>query len=255
MKVTFMGSGTSLGVPTIACPCAVCTSDNPKNKRTRPSLLVQVNDRNLLIDTSTDFRQQAIREKLKRVDAVLYTHAHADHILGLDDLRPFNYFQQMHIPCFGNEPTMNYICNMFHYVFTDPQPGGSIPRIEPKIINDKFEFQGVSIQPLPVLHGKLLVNGYRIGTLSYITDCSEIPEETYGFLKGTLVLILGVLRYEPHHTHLNVDKALQIIDRVQPQRAYFTHLSHDFDHDKTNAELPSHVQLSYDGLHFEMDEP
>ena len=128
MKVTFMGSGTSMGVPTIGCDCAVCSSDNPKNKRTRPSLLIQTGGKNLLIDTAVDFRTQAIRENLKRVDAVLYTHSHADHILGLDDLRPFNYWQKMHIPCFGNSSTMENICQTFRYVFTDPQPGGSIPR-------------------------------------------------------------------------------------------------------------------------------
>jgi phosphoribosyl 1,2-cyclic phosphate phosphodiesterase len=250
-----MGSGTSMGVPTIACPCDVCASTEIKNKRTRPSLLVTVDQKNILIDTATDFRQQAIRENLKRVDAVLYTHGHADHILGLDDLRPFNYFQQMHIPCYGNEPTMNYICKMFQYVFTDPQPGGSIPRIEPRIITDRFEHFNLEIQPLPVRHGRLNVNGYRIGALSYITDCSEVPEETYRLLRGTSILILGVLRYQPHPTHLNVEKALRIIERVQPDQAFFTHLSHDFDHDRTNAELPDDVQLSYDGLAFEMDEP
>ena len=255
MKVVFMGSGTSMGVPTIACPCSVCTSTDPRNKRTRPSLLLTVTGRNILIDTATDFRQQAIRENLKRVDAVLYTHSHADHILGLDDLRPFNYFQQMHIPCYGNETTMNYICNMFRYVFSDPQPGGSIPRIEPRVISGRFSFQGIEIQPLPVLHGKIPVNGYRIGNLSYITDCSEVSEETYNLLEGTSVLILGVLRYEPHPTHLNVDKAFHIIDRVRPDFAYFTHLSHDFDHERANSELPNHVRLSFDGLSFEMDEP
>ncbi|MCI0412409.1 MBL fold metallo-hydrolase [bacterium] len=254
MKVTFMGSGTSLGVPTIACTCAVCTSDDPKNKRTRPSLLVSIDNKNFLIDTATDFRQQAIRENLKRVDAVLYTHSHADHILGLDDLRPFNFFQRIHIPCFGNEPTMKYICNMFQYVFTDPQPGGSIPRIEPRVISGTFDFLNIPIRPLPVLHGKLPVNGYRIGGLSYITDCSEIPDDTYRLLEGTSVLILGVLRREPHPTHLNVDKALEIICRVQPERAFFTHLSHDFDHDRANAELPDSVRLSYDGLSLEMEE-
>jgi len=250
-----MGSGTSMGVPTIGCPCFVCVSDNPRNKRTRPSLLVGIGEKNFLIDTATDFREQAIREKLKRVDAVLYTHAHADHILGLDDLRPFNFFQKIHIPCFGNETTMNYICKMFSYVFSNPQPGGSIPRIEPRTISGRFQFQDVTIQPLPVLHGEILVNGYRIGNLSYITDCSEVPDATYRLLEGTSVLILGVLRYEPHQTHLNVDKALEIIRRVRPDQTYFTHLSHDFDHDRTNSELPDGVSLSYDGMSFEMDEP
>jgi len=244
-----------MGVPTIACPCSVCTSENPMNKRTRPSLLVTVDGKNLLIDTATDFRQQAIRENVKKIDAVLYTHSHADHILGLDDLRPFNYFQHSHIPCYGNESTLRYICEMFRYVFTNPQPGGSIPRIEPRIIQDRFEVQGVSVQPLPVLHGKIQVNGYRIGRLSYITDCSEIPEETFRLLGGTSMLILGVLRYEAHPTHLNVEKALRIIERVQPDQTFFTHLSHDFDHDVTNRELPESVRLAYDGLSLEMEEP
>src|SRR5262249_44068538 len=255
MKVVFMGSGTSMGVPTVGCQCAVCLSDNPKNKRTRPSLLVNVGDRNLLIDTATDLRAQAIREGVRRIDAVLYTHSHADHILGLDDLRPFNFWQKQHIPCFGNEPTMQRICDMFGYVFTHPQPGVSMPRIEPHSISDRFEFDGITVQPLPILHGKWPIFGYRIGDLSYITDCSEIPDSTYDLLKGTRVLILGVLRYAPHPTHLHLEAALRIVERVQPERAFFTHISHDFDHERTNSELPDHVRLSYDGLQFEMDNP
>lgn len=248
-----MGSGTSMGVPTIGCECEVCVSENPKNKRTRPSLLVRTAGKHLLIDTATDLRAQAIREGLKRIDAVLYTHSHADHILGLDDLRPFNFWQKKHIPCFGNEITMEKVCDTFKYVFTEPQPGGSMPRIEPHVVNDRFEFEGVTVQPLPILHGRMPIFGYRIGRLSYITDCSEIPSETYGLLKGTKVLVLGVLRYAPHPTHLNLEQALQIIDRVQPERAFFTHISHDFDHDRANAELPEHIRLSYDGLRFEME--
>ena len=243
-----------MGVPTIGCECGVCVSENPKNKRTRPSLLVRTAGKHLLIDTATDLRAQAIREGLKRIDAVLYTHSHADHILGLDDLRPFNLWQKKHIPCFGNENTMEKVCDTFKYVFTEPQPGGSMPRIEPHVVNDRFEFEGVTVQPLPILHGRMPIFGYRIGRLSYITDCSEIPSETYGLLKGTKVLVLGVLRYAPHPTHLNLEQALQIIDRVQPERAFFTHISHDFDHDRANAELPEHIRLSYDGLRFEMED-
>lgn len=254
MEIIFMGSGTSMGVPTIGCECEVCVSQNPKNKRTRPSLLVRTRGKNLLIDTAVDLRAQAIRENLKKIDAVLYTHSHADHILGLDDLRPFNFWQKMHIPCYGNEPTMDSICDTFKYVFTNPQPGGSMPRIEPHVINGPFDIDGVQIVPLPILHGRMEVLGYRIGRLSYITDCSEIPAETYALLKGTAVLVLGVLRYAPHPTHLNFEKALQIIDRVQPESAFFTHISHDFDHDKTNGELPANVRLSYDGLKFELEE-
>lgn len=244
-----------MGVPTVGCECAVCLSDNPKNKRTRASLLVNTRGRNFLIDTATDLRAQSIREKLKKVDAVLYTHSHADHILGLDDLRPFSFWQKTHIPCFGNALTIQYVCDMFKYVFTEPQPGGSIPRIQPLVIDDRFEFLDVSIQPVPVIHGSLPVLGYRIGGVSYLTDLSEIPDHSYELLYGTSVLILGVLRYEPHPTHLNFEKALQIVDQVRPDKAYFTHLSHDFDHDKTNSELPEHVRLAYDGLSFEVEEP
>jgi phosphoribosyl 1,2-cyclic phosphate phosphodiesterase len=255
MKITFMGSGTSMGVPTVGCECAVCTSTDLKNKRTRASLLVSARERNFLIDTATDLRSQSIREGLKRVDAVLYTHSHADHILGLDDLRPFCFWQKMHIPCFGNASTMRNICDTFKYVFTEPQPGGSIPRIEPQIIDDRFDFQGVTIQPIPVLHGKMEVFGYRIGNLSYITDCSEIPDSSYPLLDGTQVLILGVLRYSPHPTHLHVEKAIRIFERVGSERGFFTHLSHDFDHERANSELPDPIELAYDGLSFEMDEP
>ena len=244
-----------MGVPTVGCECAVCVSSDPHNKRTRPSLLVETGSVHFVIDTSSDFRQQALRQELKRVDAVLYTHSHADHILGLDDLRPFNYWQKMHIPCYGNEATLQQICRMFEYVFTDPQPGGSMPRIEPRIIDDVFEHREIRVQPLPILHGRLSILGYRIGRLAYITDCSEIPEPTYRLLEGTTVLVLGVLRYQPHPTHLHLEKALQIIERVRPERAYFTHISHDFDHEKTNGELPAGVSLSYDGLQFEMEDP
>ncbi|HSP05632.1 MAG TPA: MBL fold metallo-hydrolase, partial [Acidobacteriota bacterium] len=174
MKITFLGTGTSMGVPTLGCECPVCVSTDARNKRTRASLLVSVRDQNIVIDTATDFRMQALRENLKRLDAVLYTHSHADHILGLDDLRPFSFFQKYHIPCFGNESTLAGVCEMFRYVFTEPQPGGSIPRIEPKVIDGFFKFQGVPVQPIPVIHGKIPVLGYRIGSMAYITDLSEI---------------------------------------------------------------------------------
>lgn len=254
MRIIFLGSGTSLGVPTIGCPCDVCQSENPKNRRTRPSVLVMTGGKNIVIDTSTDFRQQAIREGIRKIDAVLYTHSHADHILGLDDLRPFNYWQGIHIPCYGNASTMDRICDMFGYVFSEPQAGGSMPRIEPHVIEGPFEFQGMRITPLPVLHGQIPVNGYRIGNFSYITDCSEIPSNTYDLLMGTSLLVLGVLRYEPHPTHLSLDKALDIIDRVKPKQTFFTHLSHSFDHDEANAGLPPDVRLSYDGLEIDWDE-
>ena len=252
MKITFLGTGTSMGVPTLGCECPVCTSTNPRNKRTRASLLVHVNDRNIVIDTSTDFRAQALREGLKRLDAVLYTHSHADHILGLDDLRPYSFFQKLHIPCFGNESTMAGICEMFKYVFTEPQFGGSIPRIEPRVIDGFFEYLGIPIQPVPVIHGKIPVLGYRIGALAYLTDLSEIPDESYRLLEGVSTLILGVLRYNPHPTHLSYDKALQIVDRLGPEQTFFTHISHDFDHERTGGELPAGVFLAYDGLTLEV---
>lgn len=254
MRVVVMGSGTSLGVPTIGCECAVCRSPNPRNKRTRASVLVEYGERNILIDTATDLRSQAIREGINRVDAVLYTHAHADHILGLDDLRPFNWRIQKHIPVFGNAQTIHSICNTFSYVFSEPQPGGSMPRITPETIDGAFELEGVPLLPFAIWHGKLSILGYRIGDFSYITDCSDIPEESYSALRGTRVLILGVLGYKPHPTHLHLEKALRIVDRVRPDQTYFTHISHAFDHEHANAELPPEIQLAYDGLRIEMDE-
>ena len=244
-----------MGVPTLGCDCPVCTSKDPRNKRTRASLLVTVQDRNFVIDTSTDFRTQALREGLKRLDAVLYTHSHADHILGLDDLRPYSFFQKFHIPCFGNEPTMENICEMFKYVFTEPQPGGSIPRIEPRVVSDAFEYNGVKIQPIPVVHGKIPVFGYRIGDSAYLTDLSEIPDESYRMLRGLKILVLGVLRYKPHPTHLTYEKALEIVSRLEPEQTFFTHISHDFEHERTGSELPPGVFLAYDGLTLETDEP
>lgn len=255
MKITFLGTGTSMGVPTLGCECPVCASPDPRNKRTRASLLVSVRDHNLLIDTATDFRAQALRENLKRLDAVLYTHAHADHILGLDDLRPYSFFQKFHIPCYGNQDTMDAVCEMFRYVFTEPQPGGSIPRIEPRVVDGFFEFRGIPVQPVPVIHGKIPVLGYRIGSMAYVTDLSEIPEESYRLLEGLDVLVLGVLRYRPHPTHLSFDKALQIVKRIEPEQTFFTHISHDFDHERTGSELPTGVFMAYDGLSLELSEP
>ena len=244
-----------MGVPTLGCECPVCSSADPRNKRTRASLLVTTRDQNLLIDTATDFRTQALRENLKRLDAVLYTHAHADHILGLDDLRPYSFFQKFHIPCYGNQDTISTICNMFGYVFTEPQPGGSIPRIEPRVVDGFFDFRGIPVQPIPVIHGKIPVLGYRIGSMAYVTDLSEVPGDSFRLLEGLSVLILGVLRYRPHPTHLSFEKALHLVQRIGPEQTFFTHISHDFDHERTGSELPPGVFLSYDGLSLELDEP
>lgn len=256
MKITFLGTGTSMGVPTIGCRCAVCCSRDPRNLRTRASLLIGLGERRFLIDTSPDLRAQCIREGLRRIDAVFFTHSHADHILGLDDLRPFSlHGNPASIPCFGSKETIENVSRTFYYIFSEPQPGGSLPRVDLKVIDPGSTVNGLPVRVIPILHGGLSIYAYRVGDLAYITDCSEIPAESYTMLRGTRVLILGVLRHVPHPTHLNVDKALRIIKRVQPEKTFFTHISHEMDHEQANAELPESVRLAYDGLCFEIEDP
>lgn len=254
MRVTVLGSGTSVGVPTIGCKCDVCHSEDPRDKRLRPSILVQYGGRNVLVDTTPDFRQQMLRAGVERVDAVLYTHAHADHILGLDDLRPFNFFQKANIPIYASPETFATIERVFTYVFDGRVTESSRPRVEVRLLDgSEFDLFGAAVRPIPLRHGSGHCYGFRFGNFAYLTDHSEIPEESMAMLEGLDVLFLDALRHKPHPTHSTVDKSLEYVRRLGPRRTYFTHISHDLSHVQTESRLPPHVHLAYDGLEIEVN--
>jgi len=252
MRLTFLRTGTSSGVPTLACHCRVCTSPDPRDNRTRPSLLVRSNGRAIVIDTTPDFRAQALREGMNRLDAVLFTHAHADHILGLDDVRVFYFRQQKPIPIYAEAQCMADIQRTFKYIFDGDYPYGGIARLDPHLIDGPFEVEGLKIIPVPLLHGKLPILGFRINGVAYLTDVSEIPESSYPLLQGLEVLILDTLRPLPHPTHLTVEQALSVMERLGVRRGYGTHIAHDLGHEETNALLPPQVRLAYDGLQIDV---
>ena len=255
--LTVLGSGTSMGVPTIGCQCPVCRSADARDKRTRPSVMLQFTDaagaaRTIIIDTTPDFRFQAMREDIRRVDAILYTHAHADHILGLDDIRAYNFHQQAHIPIYANRQAIETIRQTFHYIFA---PGGAvsaIPKIDVHEITGPIELFGVTFTPIPVMHGPLEVLGFRFGSAAYLTDFNHIPEASLKMLENLDILFLDALRDDPHPTHCTVADALVYVKRLRPRAAYFTHICHDLGHVATNAKLPAGVLLSHDGLQLEV---
>lgn len=251
MQLTFMGTGTSHGIPTIGCHCAVCRSDNPKNKRGRCGALIRINGRNWLIDTPTEFRLQALRENLTHVDAVLYTHGHADHILGLDDLRVFTTDNPL--PVYGNREALKTIRNAFPYAFSPPkQAGGGFPCLTAHCVTETFILDGTEIIPLPVFHGEIPILGYRIGPLVYITDASRIPDRTYSLAAGCRCLVLNALRYYPHPTHFSLAQAVEAAERIGAEKVFFTHICHNLEHEAVNRFLPPGMQLAYDGLSVEL---
>lgn len=252
MRVTFLGTGTSHGVPMIGCDCPVCTSSNPYNKRTRSSVLIEVDGINILVDTGPEMRIQALRENIRNVDAIVYTHAHADHLFGLDDVRRFNDISDKPMPCYGSVRTLDCIRRAFAYVFQTTQIGGGKPQLDLVEVDGPFEVMGVQITPIPIFHGALSIFGYRIGDFGYLTDCSRIPESSEELLQDLDTLVLGVIRHEPHETHFCVSEALAIVQKLKPRRAFFTHIAHRLDHDQTNRALPPDVQLAYDGLKIDL---
>ena len=251
LKITFLGTGTSMGVPTLGCPCAVCHSSDERDRRTRPSLLLGYDGRNVVIDTSPDFRQQMLREGVERVDAAVYTHGHADHILGLDDLRAYN-FRQGQIPLYADASTQVILRKTFHYVFGDATPNSTIPLIQLHEISGAFDLFGLKVEPLAVFHGEMEILGFRFGAAAYVTDFSEIPESSLDRLFGLEVLILSALRNTPHPNHSTLENSLLLVEQLKPKRAYFTHIAHDLPHEATNGRLPGHVRLAHDGLTFEV---
>lgn len=248
MEITFLGTGTSHGVPVLTCNCPVCTSIDPKNKRTRSSVWIREKETSLLIDTATEFRLQALDANIKRVDGVLYTHCHADHVFGFDDLRVFSQLTQRDIPVYGNGPTIGELRDVFSYVFRKTQKGGGKPQVETIVIEDAFQIKDVMVQPIPVLHGTLPILGYRIANFAYITDCSYIPPSSYELLQNLDTLVLGVVRYKPHSTHMHVGQALDLVQKLRVKQTYFTHISHLLDHHELSEALPAGVFLAYDGL-------
>lgn len=251
--LTVLGSGTSMGVPTIGCDCNVCRSPDPRDRRTRPSVLVQYEGRNVLIDTTPDFREQAIRAGIKHLDAVLYTHAHADHILGLDDLRPVTFKGAGRVPLYASEATTQTLRSVFAYIFEDNYKFGNMARVDLKPMPEVVELFGARFQALKVIHGDAEIEAFRFGSAAYLTDFSEIPESSLAQLEGLDVLFLDALRRKPHPTHSTVEQSLKIVERLQPRRTYFTHISHDLPHEETNAALPPGVQLAHDGLQVEFE--
>jgi phosphoribosyl 1,2-cyclic phosphate phosphodiesterase len=255
VTITVLGSGTSVGVPTIGCHCPVCTSSDPRDRRLRPSVLVSFEGHCVLIDSTPDFRYQALRTPIPRVDAVLFTHSHADHIMGLDDLRPFNYMQRQAIPIYGAGEHLRSIMNAFPYIFDDSPTQSSRPRLEPHTFaaGSVIELCGMPFEVLPLLHGAGTSYGFRFGNAAYLTDHSEIPEQSLARLAGLDVLFLDALRHNPHPTHSTVAQALQWIERLRPRRAFLTHICHDLPHALTESTLPAHVRLAYDGLAVEVE--
>ncbi len=256
-KFILLGTGTSVGVPAIGCACSVCTSDNPRNKRTRCSAIIGLPKGNLLIDTPPDLRTQLLREGIGIVNAVIFTHEHADHIFGLDDLRLFPFRLNGPVPLYCEPIVRDRILKSYDYAFrTGPQTHeGAAPKLELLPLSEQpIEILGANVRPLRLIHGpNYQVLGFRIGNVAYCTDTSEVPASSYDTLEGCEILILDALRYQPHPTHLSISEALQIIERVQPKRAYLTHVGHDVDYDKCMAELPEGVELAYDGLSLPID--
>lgn len=256
MRLTVMGSGTSMGVPTLGCHCPVCDSKDPHDKRLRPSLLLSRGGQNVVIDTTPDFRTQALRAGLDRLDAVLLTHCHADHILGFDDLRPYNFRQKAAIPVYGTDDTFRVLRRVFSYVFDNRPTLSAIPSVVLHEVNGPFPLMGLPFIPVPLQHGEMEVLGYRFGRAAYLTDFSRLPESSVPLLEDLDDLILDALRDIPHPMHQTVEQALALIDRLAPKRAWFTHIAHDLPHDATNQRLRQagypHVNLAYDGLQFDV---
>lgn len=248
MRLYFLGTGTSLGVPVIGCTCAVCTSDDPRNHRMRPSVWIEWEGKHVVIDTPAEFRLQALRAKLPRLDALLYTHAHADHIFGIDDIRSFNQRQREVIPLYASKETLRALGQVAGYIFDTDNLNWAVPKARPHEVTGPFELFGKVIEPLLVWHGRMPVTAFRVGRMAYVTDCNAIPGETMERLQDLDLLVLDALRHRPHPTHFSIPQAIEVIERLKPKRAILTHLSHEVDHATTEAELPPSVRLAYDGL-------
>jgi phosphoribosyl 1,2-cyclic phosphate phosphodiesterase len=262
LRITFLGTGTSHGIPMIGCRCDVCLSTDRRDKRLRPSVFVTLDDgTSILIDTSADFRAQALTHDITHIDAVLFTHSHADHVFGLDELRRYNVLQRDAIPLYADERTLADLRRIFDYAFAQTEGGHEyVPRLRPFLVDGPFCVRGsrvtganangasMSIVPVPILHGARMILGYRLGSFAYLTDCSGIPDASYALLEGVELLVIGALRDKPHPSHFTVAEAIAAATRIGASRVFFTHMNHDLGHVATCERLPAGIQLAYDGL-------
>lgn len=247
LKLTILGSGTSTGVPVLGCRCAVCTSTEPHNNRTRCSALFEWSGYNILVDTATDFRLQALREGIDRIDGVLYTHAHADHVHGIDDLRTYPLVSGRPIPVYAAPEVVERIQGLFSYIFSDQDAPGFRPRLQVNEVNGPFDLFGQRIIPVPLIHGPGEALGYRVGNLAYVVDCSAIPESSWDLLQGLEVLVIDALRFRPHGSHFSISEAIAVAERLRVPRTLLTHLTHDIDSPRHASDLPEGIEFAYDG--------
>lgn len=255
-RVTFLGTGTSHGVPMIGCRCAVCRSTDPHDRRSRPSIHIAVEDGpSILVDTATDLRAQALANDITRVDAVLFTHAHADHVMGLDEVRRFNVLSGRRIPMYADARTGGELRRIFAYAFDPPAfQGGGIPEVSLHPIDGPLSVQGLDVVPVPVMHGPTPVLGFRVGRFAYLTDCNAVPEPSFALLEGLDVLVLDALRHKPHPTHFSLAEAVTVATRIGARQTFFTHVCHDLPHAATNATLPAGMALAFDGQTIDLAE-
>ena len=252
MKLTVLGSGTSTGVPMVGCRCPVCLSNDPRDARTRTSLLISHEDKNILVDTSTDLRQQALRERIGRIDAVLFTHSHADHVNGIDDMRGFHFLHKKLIPSFASAATFATLMEGFSYIFIEREGSGYRPLLQAHAVSGPFELFGLTITPVPLTHGAISSLGYRIGPFAYLTDCSELPLTSLPLLQDLEILVIDGLRWNPHPSHFNIDAAIAAVTPLRPARTILTHLSHDVRY-ADHVKLPAGFEFAYDGMRVELN--
>lgn len=248
-KLTVLGSGTSSGVPVIGCKCNVCTSANPKNNRLRSSCHIQTQGFDFLIDTSPDFREQVLRQGIEKIDAIFFTHTHADHVHGIDDVRIFNAIQKSEIPIYGHKSHLQELMQKFPYIFGQSNYPSLIPKLTPHFVDEDFKIGPITVEFIPCVHGPAgWTYNYRIGPVAWLTDVNRIPAESMQKLQGLDVLFIDGLRYKPHPTHFSLQEAIDVAHEIGAKETYFIHLTHDFDYDEVNATLPKGMQLAYDGL-------
>lgn len=255
MQLTVLGAGSSAGTPVIGCDCGTCKSSNPRNSRTRcSSCLTLPTGEVVLIDTGPDLRQQALREGLKRIDAVLYTHTHADHIHGIDDLRAFCQINKKQIPMYGNHAAVEHILSKFAYAIRQPTDFWDLPVLSITKVEQPFELFGIKVTPIPVKHGNSDILGYRVADFAYITDVSVIPDESIALLQGLEVLMLDCLRYKPHYTHINLEQSLQYASLIDAKQTYLIHMTHEIEYETLSQQLPDNVKLAFDGLKLDLNQ-